>query len=565
MDPEQTFLRVHARLSGMLSQLLTPRIRLALEYIYLGVAVALFCLLVVMHTNFVQQPGCSSEFSGIEFTEAQLVQIKITGYGLWDRRSADQNLVGLWNQESSTENPEIQEVNGDEFTIFTTKFWSNWIGSARRSKLVFRSWKADKEFLKPQSENTADMNIVKTILGGIDNHALSTRDSFNSLISQFFSKWKRRSVSMYNIAKELAENTGQLMNSSTWHEFLDISNFLQMLRMEHLHSLIVQWLERRSQAFEPMYLYTIEKGYFLLSEGAKSRHGIQTINITLSARNSCFGNRWQQLLINGIVGYDTILINSLLSSPGQGYLYNFQTKELYDFSYGHEPAAGPTRFGDYFVTKCGVLIMSLFVFFTTTMSVSFTLRETQSRMLKFTVQLQHHARHQLPTFQLIFVHVIESLVFVPVPALQRFIRSRAHPQQQPGVQIESSTIYASTFHIARVNATETGEENSDLGTAEDLHTVSNHSMTNLSGQAENRGRSHEEDEEGSPLPFPDPANPQQAENAAPGGGHSLLLWLLGGGSSEGIVSLFSMFRDVRDQGQDFADSPTRNNENEQAM
>lgn len=55
MDPEQTFLRVHARLSGTLSQLLTPRIRLALEYLYLAGAVALFCLLVVMHTNFVQQ------------------------------------------------------------------------------------------------------------------------------------------------------------------------------------------------------------------------------------------------------------------------------------------------------------------------------------------------------------------------------------------------------------------------------------------------------------------------------------------------------------------------------
>lgn len=39
---------------------------------------------------------------------------------------------------------------------------------------------------------------------------------------------------------------------------------------------------------------------------------------------------------------------------------------------------------DYFATKCGVLMMSLFVFFTTTMSVSFTLRETQTRMLKFT-------------------------------------------------------------------------------------------------------------------------------------------------------------------------------------
>ncbi|XLR19341.1 hypothetical protein HN51_066028, partial [Arachis hypogaea] len=27
--------------------------------------------------------------------------------------------------------------------------------------------------------------------------------------------------------------------------------------------------------------------------------------------------------------------------------------------------------------------------------------------------LQHHAWHRLPTFQLIFVHVIESLVFLP--------------------------------------------------------------------------------------------------------------------------------------------------------
>ncbi|MCE3050157.1 hypothetical protein HAX54_046549 [Datura stramonium] len=97
-----------------------------------------------------------------------------------------------------------------------------------------------------------------------------------------------------------------------------------------------------------------------------------------------------------------------------GYLYNHQTKEFYNLTYAHEQPESSARFGDYLVTKCGVLMMSLFVFFTTTMSVSFTLRETQTRMLKFTVQLQHHARHRLPTFQLIFVHVIESLVFVPI-------------------------------------------------------------------------------------------------------------------------------------------------------
>ncbi|XP_059431157.1 membralin-like protein At1g60995 [Corylus avellana] len=89
----------------------------------------------------------------------------------------------------------------------------------------------------------------------------------------------------------------------------------------------------------------MEKGYFLLPEGAKSRHNIRTVNISISARHSCFGNRWQQLLINRIVGYDTILMNSLLTSPGQGYLYNYQTKEFYNLSYAQVPPEGPARFG----------------------------------------------------------------------------------------------------------------------------------------------------------------------------------------------------------------------------
>jgi hypothetical protein len=157
----------------------------------------------------------------------------------------------------------------------------------------------------------------------------------------------------------------------------------------------------------------------MLSEAAKLQHSIRTVNVTISAQNLCFGNRWQQLLIDNFVGYDTILMNSLLHSRGKGYLYNFQTKELYKLNYNlnFQPELQPELphgLEDYIVFKCGVLITSLFVFFTTTMSVSFTLRETQARMLKFTVQLQHHARHRFPTYRLIFVHVIESLVFVPI-------------------------------------------------------------------------------------------------------------------------------------------------------
>ncbi|KAG0467824.1 hypothetical protein HPP92_017152 [Vanilla planifolia] len=131
----------------MLSQLLTPRIRMALEYIYLGVAVALFCLLVVMHTNFVQQPACSVEMTEIKFTEAQLVQIKIVSAGLWTQNLDNKNFVD-YKRGSLADGSKIADVSGDEFTILTAKFWSSWIGSKRSSKLILSLGKVTRTALR---------------------------------------------------------------------------------------------------------------------------------------------------------------------------------------------------------------------------------------------------------------------------------------------------------------------------------------------------------------------------------------------------------------------------------
>lgn len=85
---------------------------------------------------------------------------------------------------------------------------------------------------------------------------------------------------------------------------------------------------------------------------------------------------------------------------------------------------------DYLVTKCGVLMMSLFVFFTTTMSVSFTLRETQTRMLKFT---------GLPTeLDVKYDHDPEScMVFAG-------LRHRSHPFSQSDSQFQKLYL---NFHL----------------------------------------------------------------------------------------------------------------------
>jgi hypothetical protein len=68
----------------------------------------------------------------------------------------------------------------------------------------------------------------------------------------------------------------------------------------------------------------------------------------------------------------------------------------------------------YIVFRFGVILSTGFLFFISSTLVSHILRETQERMVRFTFLLQYHVTHDLPLFSLIFTHVTESLVFVPI-------------------------------------------------------------------------------------------------------------------------------------------------------
>ncbi|KAI3695650.1 hypothetical protein L1987_78649 [Smallanthus sonchifolius] len=633
MDPEQTFIRVQERFSHVL----TPRIRASLEYIYLFIAITLFSILVVMHANYVQQPACSSELTAVATTQAHLIQIKITSAGLWSQTEGlqyDAKYTDIEKESVKANNNNNNNNNNDEEA--DADFWFNWVssssigGTSGKSGLL-KLWRSDNQVIESQPEtctsNSEDINTYNSRIAkqDHDSRGRSAKESLKVAISLVVRKWHGRFSFLW---KHSTRILASLWDIAGIHLNIDVNKCLRVLHLDKINSMAVQWLETRSNTFEPTYLYTTEKGYFLLPEKAKSQHNIRTVNISISARDSCFGNRWQQLLINRLVGYDTILMNSLLNSPGQGYLFNYQTREFYNLTYAHEKPEGSANFGDYFATKCGVLMMSLFVFFTTTMSVSFTLRETQTRMLKFTVQLQHHARHRLPTFQLIFVHVIESLVFVPimigilfflfefyddqllafmvlilvwlcelftlisvrtpismkffprffllyflvfhiyffsythgfsylalsttaafmqhlilyfwnrfeVPALQRFMQNRRSQfQQQSDFHITSSTILASTLHITRLrNPPNPGLRGGGQTNETQTQAPENDNMNRVGV-----------------------GNHHQSDGGSGGSFSSMLLWILGGASSEGLNSFLSMFRD---QGQAYAaDAPHQEN------
>ncbi|KAF8093335.1 hypothetical protein N665_0384s0022 [Sinapis alba] len=614
MDPEQTFIRVQERFA----QILNPRIRAFLEYTFLFVAITLFCILVVMHANYVQQPGCSSELTGVELSEAELLQIKITSAGLWSR-----------SDESTT--PDVPQVEASADNLEVSKHDQESCTSEEN---------ADNAFVQIDKEDPRS------------SFSVSAKETVRAAILRFPKKFYRRISFVLQHTARILRGVRKIWNTIAIPLNLDLPKLFHVLYMDKVNYYAVQWLERRTQEFEPIYLYTMEKGYFLLPDEAKSRHNIRTANVSISARHPCFGNRWQQLTINRVVGYDTIIMNSLQNSAGQGYLYNFQTREYYNLSYSQELSEGSSQFGDYLVTKCGVLMMSLFVFFTTTMSVSFTLRETQTRMLKFTVQLQHHAQHRLPTFQLIFVHVIESLVFVPimigilfflfefyddqllafmvlvlvwlcelftlisvrtpismkffprffllyflvfhiyffsyaygfsylalmttaafmqhlilyfwnrfeVPALQRFLQSRqSNLHQHPDFHITSSTILASTLHITRLNRTTRNRAPSGPNN----NTTPNQNTETRSPAAADAGdenpMQHQQQDVNTANAIPVEPNPHAGAMSS---FSSMLLRTLGGASSEGFNSFLSMFRDVRDGDEDeaqvFADTSPPN-------
>ena len=75
-----------------------------------------------------------------------------------------------------------------------------------------------------------------------------------------------------------------------------------------------------------------------------------------------------------------MVVNWLIAQyQGQGYVYNVQSKELVNVHNAATFLASGESWENYFVFKAGVLFTTLFLFFTTTTLVSFTLRETQVR------------------------------------------------------------------------------------------------------------------------------------------------------------------------------------------
>jgi hypothetical protein len=209
-----------------------------------------------------------------------------------------------------------------------------------------------------------------------------------------------------------------------------------------------------------LYSYSKVKGYLLLPAEVCAQHNVSVQYVMVSKTDvRCFGEPFLQHLIFRLLAPDSVMLNWLLATyNATGFVYDPRTETMLDLSHSqqhysqshslqnsnfveqtgdsthtHSPAehththtSGITsRYHHFFSSpwyngyqqlssKLAVVLKTSFLFFITTTLVSFTLRETQERMLGFTQQLQAHVRSRRPVVNIVTVHIAESLVFVPI-------------------------------------------------------------------------------------------------------------------------------------------------------
>lgn len=248
----------------------------------------------------------------------------------------------------------------------------------------------------------------------------------------------------YNLTNTSTLTYDNIKSTNTWNEtvwmdlLVDIScESKQTCRRDQRLGLglgLGQYI-RKTFSKEGLYIYAMEEDLILPLKNGNYQHPKRKIvmyDVIVSKDHSCLGGSSfiAKLLTSYLTGYDTVVINWAIAVFGtRGYMYNILTQELYSLNYAldflslprlHRPTNPdkPDQYLPWLYDKIWsnfcILFMTWALFFTTSTIVSFMLRETQSRMLKFTFLLQLHVSNRIPYAVLIFTHLMETLVFVPI-------------------------------------------------------------------------------------------------------------------------------------------------------
>ena len=173
------------------------------------------------------------------------------------------------------------------------------------------------------------------------------------------------------------------------------------------------------------YLFGMDRGLLTATDPTLDALRVGLVGWEVNGDAPCLGDRLPRGLLAGMVGYDTAIVSSLASaSGGRGFVTLLAAAPVaggggnpISLSHGTPLSGGarPSWFSPTTIAvKLGTLCSATFLLFASSSLVSFTLAQTQQRMLRFTAALQDAAAGSRPLLPLVAGHLLDSLVFVPL-------------------------------------------------------------------------------------------------------------------------------------------------------
>ena len=354
---ERISYRLHVRFVSVFAGILNSRARLFMEYLFLFLAFISLLLLVNLHTHFVDD----KDYSKSNFNKC--VKYSVNG---------------------SLVNDSVSIFNSDQYWNITSK-------DPPLPVLILYKGAISKSF---SSYNV----ITETIeLGDLNSH-----ENYDEYTSHNNKRMKAEALSSSYNRKEsmMSWNTRKYLFSLNKGDDFLLSLFSGNRDKSCNH---------HEYGIDPVHSDSVHS----TEDVIKVNYNFINVELFIDPNSSCFDfipNKW---MFNSIIGHDTLTILWIWKIYGEkGFLYNLDTKQFYDLKV---PIPKPSdNILNKILFKMNAVGSTIFLFFSTSSLVSYTLRETQARMLKFTYLLQHHIQHNLPISGIIFTHVTESLLFVPM-------------------------------------------------------------------------------------------------------------------------------------------------------
>lgn len=407
----------------------TRQVRRAFRYMLMLGAVSSLVLLAVLHYQFVSpsaQPNCIADRLSAAVApdtgqmDANLV-VEVRIVGVWTSVTDELRQDLRWYLEAA----ERGEIEDDEPMGDASADWHGSVnagshdeGDESQAEPASPLVEAVKRLFAPddddatdearanetqptQDDNSDDAEMLASVEVETDGGGVSFAFGEAALPDELSSA--SAPDSQASNAEEDVDDSPHTQYTSSRDMEADIDEAIEMLQDEAILPM------------DPVYEFAFEKGILLVSRQARRSLNVTTRVVELSANDPCIGGPVTLSLMQEIVGFDTAVLNAaLVVFSGEGFVRARHSGEMYPLAHAAEVYVMSNSLEDILLFKVGTFFTAFFMLFASSALVALVLRQTQQRMLAFTLSLQRHVRNRLWLAPLVFTHLFESLVFVPI-------------------------------------------------------------------------------------------------------------------------------------------------------